>query len=347
MNGRIIKINRIPVSIIVIIVTCILIYLYGSGEKSAAYNIFTNQNKVNMRKLLIGAIHAAQRGGLEIVEVAQSQDLKERSKGKTDEGANDPYTVADSRSHCVMKQGLLRIFPRIVVISEEDKEICTESSTFDLDPTVLHETAKVTDELVSVHDITIWIDPLDATQEFTEKLYQYVTTMVCVAVKGNPVIGVIHNPFSGQTAWAWLGHSMSEYLETIRLSAATAKQPVITVSRSHAGNAKDLIYAVFGEHSNILTAAGAGYKVLQVIGNNATAYLHSTKIKKWDICAGDAILRTFGGRMTTLDNEVINYGRNESAINARGLLATVSNHEQYIDKIIAYRQATNVKSNQR
>lgn len=180
-----------------------------------------------------------------------------------------------------------------------------------------------------------------------EKLYQYVTTMVCVAVKGNPIIGVIHNPFSGQTAWAWRDHSTSEYLETIRLSGSTTIEPTITVSRSHAGNAKDLIYAVFGEESNILAAAGAGYKVLQVVGNNATAYLHSTKIKKWDICAGDAILRTFGGKMTTLDNQLIDYGPNESPVNARGLLATVVNHELYIDKIIAYRQGTNVKSKQR
>ena len=50
---------------------------------------------------------------------------------------------------------------------------------------------------------------------FTENLLEYVTTMVCIAVKGEPVIGVIHKPFEKKTYWAWVDHGLAEELHEI------------------------------------------------------------------------------------------------------------------------------------
>ncbi|XP_016980067.1 putative inositol monophosphatase 3 [Drosophila rhopaloa] len=348
MNGRSIRINRVPATIVAILLTIVLVYFlnFHQEERPAIYGMLRSENpsRVNLRKMLIAAIQAAQRGGLEVLDVARSRQLKERSKGKTDEGVNDPFTDADGRSHCVMKQGLQRIFPLVQIFSEEDKEHCKQAHSYDLDPTVLHETAQVPDVAVNARDVTVWVDPLDATKEFTEELYEYVTTMVCVAVAGRPIIGVIHSPFNGQTAWAWVGNSMSEYLATLHPQHAPDNQaPIITVSRSHTAGAKDLARGIFGEDVSLLTAAGAGYKVLQVVANNATAYLHTSKIKKWDICAGDAILHALGGTMTTLNDQLINYGPEESPVNTEGLLATLERHDEYMDKLSKYRTAHNGK----
>lgn len=49
--------------------------------------------------------------------------------------------------------------------------------------------------------------------EKSPTLYKYITTMVCVAVKGKPIIGVIHKPFNKITSWAWVGKEMSKDLQ--------------------------------------------------------------------------------------------------------------------------------------
>lgn len=70
-----------------------------------------------------------------------------------------------------------------------------------------------------------------------------------------------------------------------------------------------------------------GYKVLALLDPKdeehemADIYIHVTFIKKWDICAGDAILKSVGGQMTTLKGEQINYSGSEG--NTGGLLASI------------------------
>lgn len=64
----------------------------------------------------------------------------------------------------------------------------------------------------------------------------------------------------------------------------------------------------------------------------ADVYIHVTYIKKWDICAGNAILRSLGGQMTTLKGEDINYTGLDG--NEEGLLASVGmDHNALVDKL--------------
>lgn len=130
--------------------------------------IMRNPNEIDLRKLLIGGIQAAQLGGLEVLSVADN--IHTESKGRTKEGANDPLTNADLKSHCVMEQGLRRLFSKVAIISEEDVHAgdCAEASHFELDPTVIDEDVHLPDDyLIPADDVTVWIDPLDATQEYT------------------------------------------------------------------------------------------------------------------------------------------------------------------------------------
>jgi inositol monophosphatase 3 len=76
-----------------------------------------------------------------------------------------------------------------------------------------------------------------------------------------------------------------------------------------------------------------GYKTVEVIQGNAEAYVHVTDIKKWDICAGHAILRAVDGKMTTLEGNYITYFPKDDPRNRDGLLATIYHHDDYLAKL--------------
>ncbi|CAL4209031.1 unnamed protein product, partial [Meganyctiphanes norvegica] len=164
------------------------------------------------------------------------------------------------------------------------------------------------DSMVSSEDIRIWIDPLDATQEYTENLLQYVTTMVCVAVKGEPIIGVIHKPFENFTAWAWAPDG-----------ASTADDIAhIIVSRSHTGQVEEVARHAFGEKTNIIKAGGAGFTRVLLIKCCINHYIEQEKYS-----LRNAILKALDGKMTTLDGNPIDYGNKEEYKNEGGVLATL------------------------
>ncbi|XP_054288335.1 putative inositol monophosphatase 3 [Macrosteles quadrilineatus] len=286
----------------------------------------------NVKQLLIAAIELAEKGGVEVFNVRKSADLKIQSKGKTLEGANNPVTDADYHSHCVMYFGLKKLFPLVKIISEEEVleskcgQLSSPSLTMKVEPN--GNIDNLIDEELPIKDLTIWIDPLDATQEFTENLLEYVTTLICVAYKGRPLVGVVHRPFAQEktTSWAWVGRGMSSDLASYQ---NVESSPTVVVSRSHSGSIEDIVHKALGTDTPIVKAGGAGYKVLQVVSGNASAYVHATAIKKWDICAGNAILSAVGGAMTTLTNEEIDYSPPKGPLNRDGLLATRHDHSQY------------------
>lgn len=102
------------------------------------------------------------------------------------------------------------------------------------------------------------------------------------------------------------------------------KSTIVIVSRSHAGEVQTLAKKMYGEKVSVLHAAGSGYKIIQVLEGNATVYLHNTHIKKWDLCAGNAIVNAVGGNMKTLSGDVISYNANSNHVVDKGLLVELN-----------------------
>ncbi|XP_043289208.1 putative inositol monophosphatase 3 [Venturia canescens] len=323
------RVHKLGLCIIVIIL--IVLYLYSVRQSSYSQ---INNREVSLKNLLASAIKAAEIGGIEVVRVHDNPKYAIESKGKTKEGVNDPVTLADYQSHCAMYQFLSSVFSNVDIISEEQAPSCDPMETPDLNGANrnIENYNSVKDLIVQASDVTVWIDPLDATKEFTENLLDYVTTMVCIAVEGIPIIGVIHKPFAPkQTYWAWVDYGVSRNLKNI--FSPIEKTPVLIVSRSHAGRVHNASKTAFGDNVKIVSAAGAGFKSLEVASGNATAYIHMTNIKKWDVCAGAAIISALGGTVTSLSGEpMTDFSPGKSKVLEHGLLATMADHKWYLDK---------------
>ena len=71
--------------------------------------------------------------------------------------------------------------------------------------------------------------------------------------------------------------------------------------------------------------------MLAVINGSVDAYVHTTRIKKWDVCAGNAILNAVSGQMTTLNGQSLDYSDTRHPQNNDGLLATLYGHTKFIN----------------
>lgn len=179
---------------------------------------------------------------------------------------------------------------------------------------------------VPADNVTIWVDPLDATREYTEGLYQYVTNMIGIAVNGRPVIGILNAPFQNRTK---LGFAYGSNL-TLNLDIGDVDGEAITteeeehnvyVSRSFwqrlSSSGRRQFQHTILPHT-IIPAGGAGHKAWRVIDEVNSAYIHTRRIKLWDLCAPEAVLRASGGQLTQLDGTLIHYGPGESALHTQG-----------------------------
>ncbi|XP_029929504.1 inositol monophosphatase 3 [Myripristis murdjan] len=331
-----IRLSPLGVAVFFLLGLGVIYHLYA-GVISNRLSAFRQKRKVDLRNLLALSVEAAIKGGIEVKRVREDNTLQERSKGKTKEGANEFLTLGDLQSHKKMYYLIKNTYPELTVNSEEHDSSVNEGAVWSRDiPAEILQKIEEGKE-VPPESITVWIDPLDATQEYTENLLQYVTTMVCVAVDGKPVIGVIHKPFTGYTAWALVGQGSNIRPRT----SYSVSPPKVIVSRSHAGKVKSFIQDAFGNSTTIIPAGGAGYKVLSLLDtppgeiestDQADTYIHVTYIKKWDICAGAALLAALGGQMTTLHGEHIDYSGNEA--NKQGLLASVGvDHKALLERL--------------
>ncbi len=239
-------------------------------------------------------------------------------------GPADPVTAADRRANELIVTRLGERFPGVPVVAEESapERFAGFRSA----------------------ERIFFVDPLDGTREFVKKNGEFVV-MIGLVEGNTPTLGVLYSPVSNE-AWAGaVGHGSA-------LVAADGRRTPLTVSdvtklgdarivstRSHRSAALEAALAALGAHS--LAALGsAGLKCAAVATGKAEAYVAPARAgKRWDLCAGEAIITAAGGRVTDAYGHAIDY-RSESLANESGIVASNGGvHDEILARLAAHRES--------
>lgn len=79
----------------------------------------------------------------------------------------------------------------------------------------------------------------------------------------------------------------------------------------------------------------SGHKVVLVIEGDADGYIFaSAGCKRWDTCAGEAILEALGGKLTDVFGNLVTYDfEADDYVNKSGVIASLRDHDLYIKMI--------------
>ncbi|XP_059154698.1 3'(2'),5'-bisphosphate nucleotidase 1-like isoform X2 [Physella acuta] len=289
-------------------------------------------------RLLAASVSVSYKAGSIIRDILKTGDL-----GIVEKGKNDLQTEADRAAQRCIVATLHRQFPKVAIFGEESLDpndnIPDDYIVRNLDESVLSHPCPDGYKDVTDDQVVIWVDPLDGTAEFTQGLLDHVTVLIGIAVNGEAKGGVIYQPYYnyqleskaplGRCIWGLVGLGAFGFVPV----APPTDKNIITTTRSHSDwVVSEAVSAC--EPSDVIKVGGAGHKVLLLLEGKAHAYVFASKgCKKWDTCAPEAVLHALGGRLTDLLGHQILYHAKVQRKNAGGVLATLSNHHWYVDKI--------------
>jgi len=290
----------------------------------------------------VGAsVSIAEKAGAVLRDIMASGKLGIVDKG----GINNVQTEADRKAQLLIVSSFTEQCPKATVIGEEDD---IDYSTAKEDGLVVTETSAEVAQYacpeqyknLKEEDLVIWVDPLDGTKEYTEGRKQDVTVLIGIAAHGKAVAGVIYQPFwevndveVGRTLWGVVGLGAFG----LEVKKVPEGRKIITTTRSHMQKSVQDAIDSF-KPDKVINIGGSGSKCLLVAEGIADCYLFASPgTKKWDTCAGDAIIKALGGKMTDIFGNDIEYHATVGWPNKQGVLATrtVGEFEFYKNKVPA------------
>ena len=211
--------------------------------------------------------------------------------GKADES---PVTEADLAADRIIGDGLARLTPGILALSEERVHLAKPpyAGSFFL------------------------IDPLDGTKEFVAGRNEFTVNLALVT-NGTPLLGIIGAPALG-LIWRGLVGRGAERL-SVGGTSLGAPEPIHT--RKHPASGAPWTVAVSRSHGDARTEAfiaarpgavremlGSAVKLGRVAEGGADIYPRLAPTSEWDVAAGHAVVTAAGGRITDGRGAALQFG---------------------------------------
>ncbi len=241
---------------------------------------------------ILEIVRLSREAGAIITEVyEQAEEIKVNHKVD-----NSPLTNADMRSNSHIVAELLRIYPEIPIISEEEEQIAYKERR---------------------HWETCWeVDPLDGTKEFIGRSGEF-TVNIALIHRGRPIMGVIYAPILELTAWAskgqgaWLLEGPTAYGDFVAgkteprrlMSTVPSEGERIRVVASRYHNSPEVKFYLESFTNPEIRLSGSSLKFLSIARGEAHLYPRLAPTMEWDTSAGQAILVEAGGEVLRKDQE--------------------------------------------
>ena len=246
---------------------------------------------MNKNSFLSAAIQAALEAGDEILKIYNDPAADFSIEKKAD---HSPLTIADKVSHRVITEKLAQT--NLPVLSEEGKSIPYEER---------------------VKWERFWlVDPIDGTKEFIKRNGEF-TVNIALIEKGEPILGVVYVPVTGELYFASENGSYKyqtgDTFDPDNLFQAGVKLPLISErscytvvgSRSHMSPETGEYIGKLdtgGKETEIISK-GSSLKICLVAEGKADIYPRLGPTMEWDTAAGHAIARFAGKQINIYPTE--------------------------------------------
>ena len=195
-------------------------------------------------------------------------------------GVGNFVTDYDVRVQALIFQRLKEIHPQAALMGEEDAQ----------------HTADLSGDCFIV-------DPLDGTQNFING-YQHSCVSIGMTRAGEPVLGVVYDPYLDELFWAEKGGGAYCNGRPIKTSAAPLSESVLLFGcSSYNREQTDLTFRLLRElfdRALDLRSSGSAALDLCYVASGRVNLFFEYQLSPWDYCAGSLILTEAGGRVSQL-----------------------------------------------